>query len=176
MLDYRSIKDIAKQTGYSTHDLLALSSTNDPFYAGSETTVELAHWFKDLWKRLGYAGRGGVHLRRVHYRLLGNAKVDGLPYENTRNDWNHLLNASRYARYLGLVDPEDLIDRRNPEPHIYLVRPEDDAEPGYEVEERFYELELPTVDPDLVWDLDYRLAPPEITSAGHQVYSGLRRH
>ncbi len=34
MLDYNSIKGLAKQIGRSTKDLVALAVQNDPFYAG----------------------------------------------------------------------------------------------------------------------------------------------
>jgi hypothetical protein len=42
-----------------------------------------------------------------------------------------MTNASRFARYLGLVDPKNLIDKRNPEPHIHL-QPWDLPEPAWE--------------------------------------------
>jgi hypothetical protein len=62
-------------------------------------------------------------VRRIHYRLVACADVvrhDGMLYENNQNSWYYLNNASRFARYLGLIDPEDLVDRRNPAPHIFM--------------------------------------------------------
>jgi hypothetical protein len=47
-MNYEIIKAKAKQLGYNTPDLLALSSQNDPFYAGSDGNIELAHWFAAL--------------------------------------------------------------------------------------------------------------------------------
>ncbi len=38
--------------------------------------------------------------------------------------------ASRHARYLGLINPEDLVDKRNPTPHIHLT-PIWDEGPGW---------------------------------------------
>jgi len=80
----------------------------------------------------------GVHLRRVHYRLVSRGDVmraDGVLYENNKDSWGYLNNASRYARYLGLVDPEDIVDRRNPRPHIFM-------KPGYGFQPEWeYELE-----------------------------------
>jgi hypothetical protein len=113
-----------------------LAPQNDPFYAGTEAQIAMAEWFAGIFGRRS----SGVHLRRLHYRLLarGDAvRADGAPYENDANSWGYLNNASRFARYLGLVDPEDLVDRRNPEPHIYM-EPEFRSEPdwSYEIETR----------------------------------------
>jgi hypothetical protein len=77
-VNYEQIKAAAARLGYSTPDLLALNMNNDPFYVGTDRHLEMAHWFADLWERAGFTGRGGVHLRRAHYRLLdGNAKANG---------------------------------------------------------------------------------------------------
>jgi hypothetical protein len=101
-------------------DLIVLAPQNDPFYAGTEGQQAMAEWFADA-----FGGRtSGVHLRRLHYRLVSRGDVvraDGILYENNANSWAYLNNASRFARYLGLVDPEDLVDRRNPSPHIYMA-------------------------------------------------------
>jgi hypothetical protein len=93
----------------SIKSLLVLAPNNDPFYSGSEGKKAMAEWFADLWERFGYAT--GVHLRRIHYRIVseGNiTRIDGSPYENNRNCWEWLQAASRHARYLGLIDPEKL--------------------------------------------------------------------
>jgi len=99
-------------------DLIVLSPQNDPFYAGSETQAAMAVWFAGI-----FGQSTGAHLRRIHYRLVARGNVvraDGVLYENNENSWSYLNNASRFARYLGLTDPEDLVDRRNPAPHIYM--------------------------------------------------------
>lgn len=41
-----------------------------------------------------------------------------MPYENTENDWKFLEEASQRARYLGLIPIENIVDRKNPTPHI----------------------------------------------------------
>ncbi len=100
-------------------DLIVLAPNNDPFYAGTQTQLASAEWFAGVFGERST----GVHLRRLHYRLVvrGDAvRADGVLYENDANSWAYLNNASRYARYLGLVDPEDLVDRRNPAPRIYM--------------------------------------------------------
>ena len=98
-------------------DLIVLAPQNDPFYVGTATDLEMARWFAEVWKRFGYAS--GVHLRRVHYQLVSQdpplLKPDGLAYGNTEKDWMYLALASKYARYLDMVDPGHFVDRRNPE-------------------------------------------------------------
>ncbi len=119
-------------------DLIVLASQNDPFNAGSEAQRAMAEWFANA-----FGANTGVHLRRIHYRLVSRGDViraDGVPYENNANSWGYLNNASRYARYLGLVDPEDLVDRRNPAPDIYMA-PSDGAGPEF-----FYELHTHRLD------------------------------
>jgi hypothetical protein len=100
-------------------DLIVLSPQNDPFYAGTETEKAMAEWFAEV-----FGTSTGSHLRRIHYRLVSRGDVmraDGVLYENDKSSWSYLNNASRFARYLGLMDPEDIVDRRNPSPHIYMA-------------------------------------------------------
>lgn len=100
-----------------TGDVCALSPDNDPFYCGKPRDWQWARWFAGLWDEHGPAEGVRSHLRRFHYRLftLNVPLADGRPYTaDPALSWTHLCNASRYARYLGLVDPEALEDRRNP--------------------------------------------------------------
>jgi hypothetical protein len=94
----------------------------------------MAEWFAG---EAVFGSSSGAHLRRIHYRLVARwdvERTDGKLYENDLNSWQYLNKASRVARYLGLVDPEDIVDRRNPEPHIYMA-------PGLELEPEWsYEL------------------------------------
>ncbi|MDP9439047.1 MAG: hypothetical protein M3P49_09910, partial [Actinomycetota bacterium] len=115
-------------------DLVVLSPGNDPFYSGSDGEREMAEWFAEFWERFGYTT--GVHLRRIHYRILSEGNIyrpDGSLYENNRDHWNWMNRASRHARYLGLINPEDLVDKRNPTPHIHLT-PTWDEGPGWSYE------------------------------------------
>jgi hypothetical protein len=163
---YERMKRLAQEVGANVADMLALGTDNDPNYTGSPKQVAMAEWFAELWKARGFEGRGGVHLRRAHYQILGSPKHNGKPYENNNNDWNYLINAARYARILGLVDPEDIIDRRNPEPHIFLFRPEwHRDEPDFEVTTA--PMELPNVALDLASELDENLEPPTGEAFGY---------
>ncbi len=136
-------------------DLIVLASQRDPFYAGTDTEKAMAEWFEGI-----FGEATGAHLRRIHYRLVARGDVvrhDGRLYENDKNSWNYLGDASRFARYLGLVDPEDIVDRRNPAPRIYMA-PGSGFEPEWS-----YELEtnrLDRIHTSLGTAFHYRLSPP----------------
>lgn len=118
-LDYPTLKKIASRAGLSPSEILALAPQNDPFYVGAKGQLEKGRWFASIYKAMGSPAR--CHTRRVHYWLVTtNAvpKPNGKPYENTQNDWSLLCLAAKYARYLGLVPIENIIDRRNPEPIV----------------------------------------------------------
>jgi hypothetical protein len=121
-------------------ELIVLSRNNDPFYAGTDNQVAMAEWFAS---EAVFGDTTGAHLRRIHYRLVARGNVvqpNGVPYENDQDSWQYLNSASRYARYLGFVDPEDIVDRRNPTPHVHMA-------PGYGLEPRFsYELDADPLD------------------------------
>ena len=129
MLDYASIKKLAKADGVTVKTLLALSTQHDPFYVGTKADVEKAKWFAGIYRDMG--SPDNVHVRRVHYAIVArgdiekppdrsgrNPKGNGLTYENTEKDWKMLTQASKYARYLDLVPMQSFVDRRNPEPTI----------------------------------------------------------
>ena len=130
IITYEAIKATAKAHKLRVTDLIALAPQNDPFYAGTPGDWELAEWFADLWERFGYGA--GVHIRRVHYQIISQdppvMMPNGEPYENTDRCWGILSQASKVARYLGLVDPAAFVDRRNPDPYIHLYRPETDPD------------------------------------------------
>lgn len=145
MLDYDSIKDLARATDCKTSDLIVLSSGNDPFYAGVPFRRERAEWFAEVWHRFDF--RHGMHLRRVHYVLVSqNQPVrwpNGDAYQNTENDWKALDTASLAARYLGLIAPDVLVDRRNPDP-VVTARFLGDPEPRVHLDSPDINLDLPS--------------------------------
>ena len=122
-MNYHDIKQLSAETGIGASELIALSASNDPFYAGLPSREVWARWFADIWDRFGWTT--GLHLRRIHYVLVSQEepviKPDGTAYENTENDWKLLGRASLAARYLRMVPADGLIDRRNPEPIINAV-------------------------------------------------------
>ncbi|MGQ9826009.1 MAG: hypothetical protein ACUVSK_13695, partial [Desulfotomaculales bacterium] len=163
MTGYEKIKFLAKERGCLVKDLLALAPKNDPYYAGSEGSRQKAEWFANLWKEFGYEGKTGIHLRRVHYQLVSQPnplRWDGKPYENTENNWKDLCEAGKQARYLGLVDPEAFVDRRNPDPHIF--QPADYFErPGWHSSGIYWY--MPEIQADLSADLDWSMPWFDVT-------------
>lgn len=145
-MDYGRIKQLAKDSGCSITDLIALAPQNDPFYVGTNGDMEKAEWFAEMWQRFGYGQ--GVHLRRVHYQLVSQnppvLKPNGKPYENTENDWGWLDLASKCARYLGLVDPGAFEDRRNPDPALFAEYG-DESGLDYGISEPYVDL-IPTLE------------------------------
>jgi hypothetical protein len=145
---YNKIKELADELRLPITRLLALSPSNDPFYAGSPTQLTRAQWFAALWDRFHFPY--GVHLRRIHYVLISQSPpvlmTDGGAYQNTQECWSELGDASKLARHLGLVDPAAFTDHRNPKPHLLPSRPHDyDGEPGLSVGESWGEWELPGI-------------------------------
>lgn len=151
MINYDSIKQLAKEHGLNVADLCALAPKNDPFYTGRPAEVIAAEWFAGLWHKFGYSR--GVHLRRVHYQIVSQnppvERPDGSKYENTETCWDYLNEAAKWARYLHLVSPAAFVDRRNPEAVVnaYWPKPGDwnyeDPTPGYtitELDDSDYEL------------------------------------
>ena len=127
MLDYDSIKEMAKAIGRPVKELLALSYVNDPFYAGVGHRAESAEWFADIWSLYG---SGSTYLRRIHYRIISLPDGErillpnGREYQNTERDWKYLCCASLAARYLDLVADDDLTDNRNNEAMIFAIPPQ----------------------------------------------------
>ena len=98
VMDYETIKAVAKEAGVTIADLCALAPNNDPFYTGRPSEVKAARWFADLWQRFGYTD--GVHLRRVHYRIVSQdppvSRPDGTLYNSDRD---YLEQLERYKAY-----------------------------------------------------------------------------
>jgi hypothetical protein len=136
MLDYESLKAMAKRIGRPVKDLLALSPANDPFYAETGARLQAGEWFGGVWR--DHAGTT-PHLRRIHYRLVSPPEgvrillPDGREYQNTEKDWTYLCWASLAARYLDLVPHDGLVDKRNDEPMIFAEDLEDDPDREIEV-------------------------------------------
>jgi len=118
------ISILARAAGVSQSDLLALAPANDPFALHSPARRRNAIWFAEIFETFSF--ERGVHIRRVHYRVISQDNPilrpdNGKAYENTTSDWGLMVNASRDARYLGLVPGDAFIDRRNPAPITFFA-------------------------------------------------------
>jgi hypothetical protein len=129
-LDHAGLLALSKELKRPLYTLEVLRA--DPFTAGRAARRAGAEWFAELWQRFDI--QPGSHLRRIHYLLISQEAgsvlmPDGSPYQNVDQPCFGLLNtASLDARYLGLIRPEWLVDRRNAEPAIYLTDGAADAE------------------------------------------------
>ena len=127
LYDFYSLNELAQALQRPKKSLHVLDPSGDPFNCGSPAQTEAAKWFADLWLQ---HMRPGGHLRRFHYKLVALAKTPmygGGVYVNDDYCYAFLNRVSQWARYLDLVSIEDIVDRRNPTPHIFLADPEEAA-------------------------------------------------
>jgi hypothetical protein len=64
-----------------------------------------------------------IHVRGLHYALLGQTRPDGSQYINTDKTWQWLERVASVARTLNYVDYESITDRRSEEPVLRLWTP-----------------------------------------------------
>ena len=62
---YHDIKQLAAEIDCPVGDLIAMTGSSDPFYAGVPSRREKALWFAELWERFGFSG--GFHRRGRHH-------------------------------------------------------------------------------------------------------------
>lgn len=100
-------------------DVTVLAPQNDPFRVDTDARHRDSAWLADNLDRLGITGR--IHIRGLHYVLLGRPKPNGLPYSSTDEDWCWLGNhAVKAARWLGYIPFDQIVDERSDEPVIRL--------------------------------------------------------
>jgi hypothetical protein len=135
-------------------DLTVLAPQNDPFRVDTDARHRDGEWLAITARELGLGSRK-IHLRGLHYMVIGRPKPDNTPYANTESDWLWLSgDAGKAARWLGYIDFDQIVDQRNappvvrvftapvPEPYISVgldvdIPDADDIEPyvsaeGYE--------------------------------------------
>ena len=83
-------------------DLTVLSPQIDPFRLDTPANHKIGKWLADTAATLGLGDRK-IHLRGLHYMVIGRPKPDGSAYTNTEADWLWLSGeAGKAARWLGL--------------------------------------------------------------------------
>lgn len=104
----------------SMKDLTVLAVQNDPFRIDTLSAHRDGEWLAVTAARLGLGTRL-IHLRGLHYMLLGEPKPDGTPYTNTESDWLWLSgDAGKAARWLGYIPFDQIVDQRNAAPVIQV--------------------------------------------------------
>ncbi|MBK8755537.1 MAG: hypothetical protein IPL99_29670 [Candidatus Competibacteraceae bacterium] len=165
---YEDIKALSSATGRKIPDLLAMSCQNDPFYI-MPAQFKQAEWFAALWTQFDLPA--GVHLRRIHYRLVSQSApfllVGGQSYTNTEKCWQELGAASKAARCLGLVAADAFEDKRNPNPVVTReYSPLGDPRVIFDWERYGGEgWAIPRIDADLAADLDWAI--PDMDCFGY---------
>lgn len=109
----------AEAVGANPADLLVLSSKHDPFNETLKSRRD-AEWFSEQVKR--FVARGTVHLRGTYYRILSSGDVllpNGSRFEGTHETAVLVESAGKYARHLGLVPFDRIVDERAAQPEFY---------------------------------------------------------
>jgi hypothetical protein len=102
--------------------LLALDRNSDPFYSGQGWQREAGEWFGEFHARR--IGNRRLHIRAQFYVATGedSSPVTGEPeatylpdrtrFEKTAKNWAWFQEASKFARNMGLVDPDLIVDKK----------------------------------------------------------------
>lgn len=106
-----------------------MSPAKDPFRLDTAANHRDAQWLADAIAGKGLTGRV-LHLRGLHYALLGVPRLDGKPYTNTDESWTWLSErAAKAARWLGYLPWESIRDQRNAEPEVIPWEPQEEPRP-----------------------------------------------
>jgi len=110
----------AVEHGLSAKDLTVLAPQNDPFRLETPARHRDGEWLAMTARELGLGDRK-IHLRGLHYMVIGKPKPDGTPYTNTDSDWLWLSgDAGKAARWLGYLPFDQITDQRNAAPVVRI--------------------------------------------------------
>lgn len=113
-----TLDDAIEKEGGSLADYTVLATRNDPFRVDTPAMHRDGGWLAITAEELGL-GHRTIHLRGLHYMVIGRRKPNGLPYTNTEADWTWLSEvAGKAARWLGFIPFEQIVDNRNAPPRI----------------------------------------------------------
>jgi hypothetical protein len=94
---------VIAEHGCSLKDLTVLAAKNDPFRIDTPARHRDGQWLAETAAELGLGSRR-IHLRGLHYMVLGRTKPDGTRYENTDKNWEWLQgDCAKAARFLGYI-------------------------------------------------------------------------
>ncbi|MEO6624975.1 MAG: hypothetical protein ABIN37_09100 [Burkholderiaceae bacterium] len=115
----RTLREIIKSAGGSMGEFTVMSAATDPYRIDTEANHRDAQWLADAWNRLRLRK---IHARGLHYALLSLRELTMLNrggYENTDENWIFLQRIVGYARWLGYIDFDAIVDERNAGPELY---------------------------------------------------------
>jgi hypothetical protein len=113
----------ANGTKLSLKDLTVLAPQRDPFRVDTPANHRDGEWLARTARELGLGNRK-MHLRGLHYMVIGRPKLDGLPYTNTEADWLWLSeDCGKAARFLGYIPFDQIVDQRNTPPTVRIFQP-----------------------------------------------------
>jgi hypothetical protein len=147
---------VVAERACSLRDLTVLAPQNDPFRVDTPARHRDGEWLAITARELGLGYRH-IHLRGLHYMVIGRLKPDGLPYTNTDKDWLWLSgDAGKAARWLRYIPFGQIVDQRNAPPEIReFTRPAPGAYLSTELD-----IEIPyNIEPAL-YTHDFRGAQP----------------
>jgi hypothetical protein len=162
------LHQLSKELKRPVGTLYVLAACNDPFH-WIPSRIRDAEWFAEMWTRYG---RPGLHPHGLHYILISQPRGDiivpgtGKPYENTLTCDQLLGQAARDARYLGLVSPDEMPDRRNAEAVINYSKEDTPADGG--VVDSDFDLQLALIEPPVAAFPELpklQVLPPKIPQA-----------
>lgn len=139
--------------GLTMGDLTVLSSGRDPFRLDTPANHRDAGWLADQVAEMLDTYRT-IHLRGLHYTLLGRIRPCGSVYVNDDDTWTWLQEkAAKAARWLGYLPFSRIVDQRNAAP---VVRLADEYDPRPFIDLGGVEISLPdAVAEPAVWLYDY---------------------
>jgi len=101
-------------------ELTVLEKNYDPFRIDTPSRHRDGVWLANTSRDLGLGDRT-IHLRGLHYMVIGRPKPDGTPYTNTAADWLWLVeHAGKAARWLGYIPFDQIVDQRNSPPEVTI--------------------------------------------------------
>lgn len=112
-IDGDTIRKMAKELKVKITNLLALSQTVDPFYAGATPSLRRnAEWAYRHWKEMGSPL---IHGRAFNYSLMGGARLphDAREYLGSDKDYAFSRRALEQARYQDLIPYEKIPDHKS---------------------------------------------------------------
>jgi hypothetical protein len=113
----------------SMKNLTVLAAQNDPFRIDTPARHRDGEWLAITARELGLGYRK-IHLRGLHYTVIGRPKPDGTPYTNTEADWLWLSgDCGKAARFLGYIPFDQIVDQRNAAPVTRIFERPDDPWP-----------------------------------------------